>query len=60
MSATVSPASKAKAWSAHAITASGVILALLALLALLDGRPQACLLWLGLLCYFALAGRRES
>lgn len=48
MSATVSPASKAKAWSAHAITASGVILALLALLALIDGRPQACLLWLGL------------
>jgi len=39
--------SKAKAWSAHAVTASGVILALLALLALVDNRPQACLLWLG-------------
>ena len=39
--------SKAKAWSAHAVTSSGVILALLALLALVDNRPQACLLWLG-------------
>jgi phosphatidylcholine synthase len=29
------------------VTASGVILALLALLALVDSRPQACLLWLG-------------
>ncbi|MCY1282952.1 Phosphatidylcholine synthase [compost metagenome] len=47
MSATLTPFSKAKAWSVHAITASGVILALLALLALVDGRPQACLLWLG-------------
>lgn len=41
-------ASEAKAWSVHAVTASGVILALLALLAVLDGRPQVCLLWLGL------------
>jgi phosphatidylcholine synthase len=41
-------ASKAKAWGAHAVTSSGVILALLALLAVLDGRPQVCLLWLGL------------
>lgn len=40
-------ASKAKAWSVHAVTASGVILGLLALLAVLDGRPQVCLLWLG-------------
>ncbi|MNE26891.1 Phosphatidylcholine synthase [compost metagenome] len=40
-------ASEAKAWSVHAVTASGVILALLALLAVLDGRPQVCLLWLG-------------
>nr|ADW77212.1 phosphatidylcholine synthase [Pseudomonas sp. 593(2011)] len=39
--------SKAKAWSAHAVTSSGVILALLALLALVDNKPQACLLWLG-------------
>nr|WP_215731023.1 phosphatidylcholine/phosphatidylserine synthase [Pseudomonas lalucatii] len=39
---------KAKAWTVHAVTASGVILALLALLAVLDGRPQTCLLWLGL------------
>ncbi|CAD5108507.1 phosphatidylcholine synthase [Zestomonas carbonaria] len=47
MSATLTPFSKAKAWSVHAITASGAILALLALLAVLEGRPQACLLWLG-------------
>ena len=39
--------SKAKAWSAHAVTSSGVILAMLALLAVVDNRPQACLLWLG-------------
>lgn len=47
LSATLTPFSKAKAWSVHAITASGAILALLALLAVLDGSPQACLLWLG-------------
>lgn len=39
--------SKAKAWSVHAVTASGVILAMLALLALIEGRPESCLLWLG-------------
>jgi phosphatidylcholine synthase len=38
---------KAKAWSVHAVTASGVILAMLALLALIEGRPEHCLLWLG-------------
>ncbi|NQD91210.1 phosphatidylcholine/phosphatidylserine synthase [Pseudomonas sp. CrR25] len=48
MSVVLLSASKAKAWSVHAVTASGVILALLALLAVLDGRPQTCLLWLGL------------
>ncbi|AYC31916.1 phosphatidylcholine/phosphatidylserine synthase [Pseudomonas cavernae] len=47
MSATLTPFSKAKAWSVHAVTASGVILALLALLALFDGQPKSCLLWLG-------------
>ncbi|UVE16838.1 phosphatidylcholine/phosphatidylserine synthase [Pseudomonas sp. LS44] len=47
MSATLTPFSKTKAWSVHAVTASGVILALLALLALLDNRPGDCLLWLG-------------
>lgn len=47
MRAMLLSASKAKAWGVHAVTASGVILALLALLAVLDGRPQACLLWLG-------------
>ncbi len=39
---------QAKAWGVHAVTASGVILALLALLAVLDGQPTQCLLWLGL------------
>lgn len=48
MSVLTLSASKAKAWSVHAVTASGVILGLLALLAVLDGRPQICLLWLGL------------
>lgn len=48
MSAMLLSASEAKAWSVHAVTASGVILALLALLAVFDGRPQSCLLWLGL------------
>ncbi|MNO82564.1 Phosphatidylcholine synthase [compost metagenome] len=49
MNLTITPMhiSKAKAWSVHAVTASGVILALMALLALVDNRPQACLLWLG-------------
>ncbi|WP_223302676.1 phosphatidylcholine synthase [Halotalea alkalilenta] len=36
-----------KAWSVHAITASGVVLGMMALLALVDGNPVACLLWLG-------------
>ena len=39
---------KAKAWSVHAVTASGVILGMLALLALIEGRAESCLLWLGL------------
>lgn len=34
------------AWSVHLFTASGVVLALLALLAVLDGRWHAALLWL--------------
>lgn len=38
---------KAKAWGVHAFTISGVILGLLATLALLNGQPKACLLWLG-------------
>ena len=38
---------KAKAWSAHAITITGVIFGLLSMLALVQGQPQACLLWLG-------------
>ncbi|SHM61037.1 phosphatidylcholine synthase [Phytopseudomonas punonensis] len=39
---------KAKAWSVHAVTASGVILGMLALLALIEGRAESCLMWLGL------------
>ncbi|TBU94485.1 phosphatidylcholine synthase [Phytopseudomonas dryadis] len=48
MSVMLLSASKAKAWSVHAVTASGVILGMLALLAVLEGRPESCLLWLGL------------
>lgn len=44
----LSHAAQAKAWGVHAVTASGVILALLALLAVLEGDPRAALLWLGL------------
>ncbi|OEC33919.1 phosphatidylcholine synthase [Pseudomonas sp. 21C1] len=39
---------KARAWGVHAVTASGVILGLLALLAVIDGNPKQCLLWLGM------------
>ena len=37
-----------KAWGAHGFTATGVVLAFLATLALLENQPKACLLWLGL------------
>lgn len=36
-----------KAWGVHAITASGVVLGLMAALALLHGEAVQCLLWLG-------------
>ena len=36
-----------KAWSVHVFTASGVLLGTMALLALVDNNPVACLLWLG-------------
>jgi phosphatidylcholine synthase len=36
------------AWAVHAFTASGVVIGLLALLAVVDGDPRAALLWLGL------------
>ncbi|WP_025126368.1 phosphatidylcholine synthase [Pseudomonas sp. PH1b] len=36
-----------KAWGAHGFTATGVVSALLATLALFDNQPKACLLWLG-------------
>ena len=36
-----------KAWGAHGFTATGVVLAFLATLALFDNQPKACLIWLG-------------
>jgi phosphatidylcholine synthase len=39
---------RAIAWAVHVLTASGVVIALLSLLAVLEGHPQAALLWLGL------------
>ncbi|ROM94537.1 phosphatidylcholine synthase [Pseudomonas brassicacearum] len=36
-----------KAWGAHGFTATGVVTAFLATLALFDNQPRACLLWLG-------------
>ncbi|NBA97156.1 phosphatidylcholine synthase [Pseudomonas sp. R5(2019)] len=36
-----------KAWGAHGFTATGVITAFLATLALFENQPKACLLWLG-------------
>jgi len=36
-----------KAWGAHGFTATGVVLAFLATLALFENQPTACLLWLG-------------
>ncbi len=38
---------KAAAWVVHAVTASGVVLGLMALLALVDNNAKGCLLWLG-------------
>ncbi len=37
-----------KAWGAHGFTATGVVIAFLATIALFDDAPKACLLWLGL------------
>jgi len=37
-----------KAWGAHGFTATGVVLAFLATIALFDNQPKACLLWLGI------------
>lgn len=42
------PASRGAAWAVHALTASGVVIGLLALLAVIDGDARAVLLWLGL------------
>jgi len=36
-----------KAWGAHGFTATGVVIAFLATLALFNDQPKACLLWLG-------------
>ncbi|CAO1668673.1 Phosphatidylcholine synthase [Halomonas sp. NYA30] len=44
---TESRTSRYKAWSVHIFTASGVLLGTMALLALVDNNPVACLLWLG-------------
>jgi len=38
---------KATAWGVHAVTASGVVLGLMALLALVDNNAAGCLMWLG-------------
>lgn len=46
-SQTESRASIYKAWGVHVLTASGVLLGAMALLALIDNNPVACLLWLG-------------
>ena len=47
MSTNINVVNKAKAWSAHGVTATGVVLALMAILALFDNQPRDCLLWLG-------------
>lgn len=39
---------RAAAWAVHALTASGVVIGLLALLAVIEGDARAALLWLGL------------
>ena len=39
------------AWAVHVFTASGVVIGLLALLAVVDGDPRAALLWLGLAAF---------
>ncbi|VVO35854.1 phosphatidylcholine synthase [Pseudomonas fluorescens] len=36
-----------KAWGAHGFTATGVVTAFLATIALFENQPKACLLWLG-------------
>lgn len=36
------------AWGAHGFTATGVVLAFLATIALFENQPKACLLWLGI------------
>lgn len=41
-------ASHAPAWAAHALTASGAAIGVMALGAVIDGDPKATLLWLGL------------
>jgi len=39
------------AWAVHVFTASGVVIGLLALLAVIDGEPRAAMLWLGLAAF---------
>jgi phosphatidylcholine synthase len=47
VSTNITAVNKAKAWTAHGVTATGVVLALMAILALFDNQPRDCLLWLG-------------
>lgn len=39
---------KSAAWMVHALTASGAVIGLLALIAVIEGKPREALLWLGL------------
>ena len=39
---------KSAAWMVHALTASGAVIGLLALIAVIEGNPREALLWLGL------------
>lgn len=47
-STTYSVGRRLSAWSVHAFTGSGTVLGLLAMLAVIDGNPTACLMWLGI------------
>jgi phosphatidylcholine synthase len=44
----VTPARRAAGWAVHGLTASGAVLALLAMLAVVQGEPREALLWLAL------------
>ncbi len=44
---TLRSTARLKAWGAHGFTATGVVLAFMATIALFEGHPKTCLLWLG-------------